>query len=117
MSLERILIIKQYQETNLLRCKTGLESSPEKYSVVIANTYRDGQYLLRERSRVVDERFSAVIVDADEVDNFVLELLASIKGMNDYREYNYYMPVIVMTSLADIVTRQMLSSMSTECII
>src|SRR2546423_699858 len=83
-------IIKQYQETDVVRCKTGLESSPERYSVVIANNYQEGYSLLKERSPVKIERLSAVIIDADEVDGYALDLLSRVKELSEF------VPVIVM---------------------
>ena len=111
MSLEKILIIKQYQETDIARCKTGLEASPEKYSVVIANNYQEGFHLLKERSSTPVERMSAVIIDADEVDSYALDLLASIKGLNDF------VPIIVLTRMAHNQERHALTSMASECIV
>jgi hypothetical protein len=117
MSFENVLIIKQYQDTDIANCKAALESSPEKYSVTIANTYHEGYRLLRDRSIPGAERLSVVIVDADEVDSYAMDLLTSLRGMNYYKEVNDYLPVIVMTNLANDLTRRTLSSMSSECII
>jgi hypothetical protein len=117
MSLEKILIIKQNRETNISGCKKGLEASPEKYSVTIANSYKEGFNLLQDRSITGPERLSLVIVDAEEVDSFAIDLLTSLRGMSYYKELKVFLPVIVMTNLASDETRKMLSSMSTECII
>jgi len=117
MSLEKILIIKSCRDTNISGCKKGLEASPERYSVSIANSYQEGYHLLQDRSITGAERLSLVIVDADEVDSYAIDLITSLRGMSYYKELKVFLPVIVMTNLANDETRRMLSSMSTECII
>ncbi|MEW6735201.1 MAG: hypothetical protein AB1489_28175 [Acidobacteriota bacterium] len=111
MSLEKILIIKRYPNADFANCKVGLETSPERYSVLIANDYSEGQFLLKTPVVMENERVRLVIVDADEVDTYTLELLTNI------RISNYNLPVIVLTNLAGNGTRHSLTLTSSECIV
>jgi DNA-binding NtrC family response regulator len=111
MSLKRILIIKQYRDSNLEDCKNGLESSPEQYNVVMANSYDEGRIMLRGRVENEAEKLLLVLIDADDVDAYTLELIENIRSSDSY------MPVIVMTKMASSQTRQSLTLLSSECII
>jgi DNA-binding response OmpR family regulator len=111
MSLERILLIKQYRDSNVTECKKALESSPEHYSVVVANSYDEGRMLLRERTESDAERLRLVIIDSEDVDAYTLELLENIRGSDSS------MPITVLTKTASSKTRQSLTLLSTECII
>ena len=117
MSLEKILIIKQYRENDIANCKTWLESSPEKYSVIIANNYQEGSHLLKECFTDDEDRFRVVIIDADKVEHYTLDLLEVIRAGNLHKGSNEFLPVIVMTSFANDETRKALTAKSSECII
>jgi DNA-binding response OmpR family regulator len=111
MSSEVILIIKQFRETDINSCQVALESSPEKYSVVVASNYQEGQRLLKVQPATTAERLSAVLIDTEEVDTYTLELLTNLRGLKDCP------PLIVMTRLADNSIRHALTSRSAECLI
>jgi DNA-binding response OmpR family regulator len=111
MSLQRLLMIKQFRDSNVTDCKAALESSPEHYAVVVANSYDEGRLMLRERTESEADRLRLVIIDADDVDAYTLELLENIRGSDSS------MPIIVLTKTASSKTRQSLTLLSSECII